>query len=312
MGAALHRKQRIFVTGGGGFIGSAVVAYLAERDVPMSVLLGPPNEVVREPPAGVLSARADICDAEALAELARGCDVALHIAGPASVGGSFERPRQYIATHAEGTTAVLEACRRENIKRIVYISSAEIYGRAARQPVTEEQRPDPRSPYAAAKCAAEHVVRAFSNAFGMAACVLRPFSVYGPGQPPYAIVPTIVRQALEGEAIVLADVTPVRDYCFISDVVEAIALACELDRAGFTAFNVGTGVGTSVLQLARAAARESGRDIPIVTGAAATRPKEAEIYALIADITRSRETLRWQPKIALEAGLRRTAALVSK
>lgn len=301
----LATKPRVFVTGGGGFIGSAVVGRLAALDIPLQVLTGAPNDEVKEPPPHVASGRAEITDFDSLCEMSAGCEIMVHIAGPASVGESFHRPTQYASIHVQGTATALDACRKMSIRRFVQISSAEIYGRVERQPISETQRPDPRSPYAAAKLGAEHMVRAFANTFEIEACIVRPFSVYGPGQSGYALVPTILRQALSADAIVLADLKSIRDYCYVDDVVDAILLACDFDRPGVAEFNVGTGVGTSVAQLASAVLEHVGRSIPIVTGAPHLRPRSAEIFELVADVRRAKDILKWEPRTSLSAGLQR-------
>jgi nucleoside-diphosphate-sugar epimerase len=293
------------VTGGGGFIGSAVVESLAALGVPLQVLAGAPEDTIKEAPANVESSRAYITDVDAICDVAAGCQIVVHIAGPPSVAASFDAPERYAFVHVQGTTTVLNVCRKLGIDRFVHVSSAEVYGRSATQPVSEMQMPDPRSPYAAAKLGAENMVRAFANAFGIAARILRPFSVYGPGQPSYALVPTIVRQALTADAIVLSDVRPVRDYCYVSDVVDAILRACDLEIPNLAVVNVGTGRGTSVLQLADAVLAQVGRKIPILTTAPETRPKGAEIYELVADIRLAKDILGWTPQISLKSGLQK-------
>ena len=299
----LARKSRVLVTGGGGFIGSALVEALAALDIPLAVLLGAPEDAGRKPPSNVTAFRADITDVNAISEAAEGCDIVVHMAGPPSVRASFDAPEPYARVHVAGTATVLDACRKANVKRIVYISSAEVYGRAASQPVVETQTADPRSPYAAAKLGAEYMVRAFAHMSGMSAQILRPFSIYGPGQQRYALVPTIVHQALTADAIVLSGLRPVRDYCYVGDLIDAILLACDLDIPGVGVFNIGSGTGTSVLHLAQAILARVGRNIPIRTTGAETRPTMAEIYELVADVGRASDILGWMPLTPLSVGL---------
>src|SRR5262245_8140770 len=125
----LHGRT-IFVTGAGGFIGPAVVQTLLERGASVRALVGPSLQGVRVLEAPCLeNAAGDITDQALLAELAHGSEVAVHLAGPASVARSFEQPAEYVRAHVQGTLAALEACQKTRVARFVYVSSAEVYGR---------------------------------------------------------------------------------------------------------------------------------------------------------------------------------------
>ena len=236
--------------------------------------------------------------------LVDGCDTVFHLAGPASVATSFDAPAEFVRAHVAGTATVLEASRRAGVSRVVHVSSAEVYGAPERNPVDESHRLQARSPYAAAKIGAEHLVESYRLAHEMRITMLRPFSVYGPRQSRGGVIADIVRQLLAGEVVGLVAPSVVRDFCFVDDLVEAMVSAAS--PAGLPGtFNVGTGAGVSIAALARAAAEAVGRDV-IVRARDADRPRRAEIQELVADATRIRAALGWRPRTSLVEGLRRT------
>jgi nucleoside-diphosphate-sugar epimerase len=303
-------EKTIVVTGGGGFIGSVVVDLLVRSGARVRTLVGAPGDEVQEPPAQVTSIRADITDSSALRELTAGADVVIHLAGSASVAASFESAVEYSRVHVGGTTALLDVCRRLSIPRFIYLSSAEVYGRPYKNPVREDFPLQARSPYAAAKISAERFVEAFAYGFGMQAVVLRPFSVYGPGSPSESLIGTILRQARRDDSIVLRDLKPTRDYCYVTDLAEAILCSCTAQVPEFCIANIGTGIGTSVADLARLILQILGRNIPVIESSEKKRPGSSEIYNLIADPTQAEAILGWVPRTTLRAGVERIIQLM--
>ena len=299
------RGQAVVVTGAGGFIGSALAAELLHLGAVVRALAGAPGQDTSKLPAGLAPVHADITDQAVLDDIAAGTAVCFHLAGPPSVAGSFEAPLEYARVHVLGTLAMLEACRRAGVRRFVYLSSAEVYGRSDAARAGEDVPLAPRSPYAAAKAAAEQYVAAWARATGLETVVLRPFSVYGPGLAERSVLGTILRQACGQEEIVLADLRPVRDFVYLDDVVEGMLRAATLPVQGRT-FNLGTGVGTSVETLARTAMRAAETRVPLRCDSSRRRPSEAEIHHLVADPTRAAEALGWRARVPLEDGLRRT------
>jgi nucleoside-diphosphate-sugar epimerase len=303
----------IVVTGAGGFIGASTVRALVDKGTRVRALLGAPGQQITPPPFNVCSAEADILDSHTLDELLVDADTVVHAAGPPSVADSFLSPLEYARVHVTGTVSVLAACRRKNVSRVVYISSAEVYGRPSSQLVSEDEPLHARSPYGAAKVGAEQFVEAFVCEGGGDAIILRPFSVYGPGMSRRSVVGTIMDQAHNGHSISLKDLRPVRDYCYISDVVDAVILSCLAPIDGIHVCNIGTGEGNSVEQVARLAMSVFGRVMPITELGSGKRPAGSEIHYLVANTDRAHIALGWKSKISLRQGLELMAsAMLSK
>ncbi len=293
--------MKAFVSGVGGFIGRTVVGALARRGDTVIAHVGPPGLGLAAPPQASHAVHCDIADAAELEPLLRGCQVVVHLAGPASVAASFEAAESYVRAHALGTAALMSAARAAAVPRFVYVSSAEVYGRADDARVREDAPLRPRSPYAAAKAGAEAIVGAAARAGGPSAVVLRPFSVYGPGQRAESLLAQIVAQALRGNEVALRDLAPVRDYVHAEDVARAALLACDAAVDELAVANVGSGVGTSVAALAEAVFAVLGRHGTI--RALGADRGAAEIYRLVADPTTATELLGWRSRIGLRSGI---------
>jgi nucleoside-diphosphate-sugar epimerase len=298
-------SRRIVVTGAGGFIGSTLLRFLSPYATDVRAVLGAPGDTVWQPPCHHQAYFADILDGPRLTELMQGADVVVHAAGSPSVRDSFDEPGKCAAVHVLGTVAVMQACRAAQVQRIVYLSSAEVYGRPSCNPVREDCPIRPLSPYGAAKASAETFVRTMALKDEMQCCILRPFSVYGPRQSQGSLVASILSQSMQGENIWLNDLKPVRDYCYVQDVAEAIAIGCVADLEDCTC-NIGSGRGTDVNQLAEMILHLQRIEIPIRQKNGSDRPEGTEIYELIADIGSAATVLGWKPRTSLIAGLRET------
>jgi len=235
--------------------------------------------------------------------IVKGVGAVVHLAGPASVRESLEKPGDYFRVHVDGTATILEASRRAGILRFVYISSAEVYGRPVDSPVSEDYALQPRSPYGAAKVGAEFAVRAYVASFGMTAVILRPFSIYGPGSAVESLFGTIERQLRTSNNVELADLRPVRDYCYVGDLADATVRAIGSPLTGLTIINIGTGEGTSVSALAMLAAGVLNRRVTVSEDATARRAPATEIFELVADPRKAAEILGWTAKTPLADGL---------
>lgn len=296
----------IGVLGANGFIGSRVLQALIRSGKTPLAIHGP-GAIPRSIPERIKSVTCDLTAAEDLARMISGLDVIIHAAGPPSVRRSFEIPEHYQRVHVEGTAALLRACHKSRVHQVIYISSAEVYGRPDVNPVREDHRLHARSPYAAAKIAAEKTIEVYAELYDLNVVVLRPFSVYGPNPNPESLFGTIMRMAKD-DAIHLHDLRPIRDYCHVDDLADAVLRASCWNAGGVETFNIGTGVGTSVADFADLVVRSIGVDLPIVQSNSPSRSGSTEIFELIADISKARTLLGWNPEIALKEGVRRVVS----
>lgn len=297
--------RTILITGAGGFIGRAVVQALLQHGAYVRALLGPEDRALVPDPSTLEQLRADIRDVDSLRNAVRGVDTVIHLAGPASVAESFRVPHEYASVHVTGTASVLSQCSDAAVSRFVYISSAEVYGQPRSNPVREDHELRARSPYGAAKIGAEQFVTAFAHAVGMEALILRPFSVYGPGHSPGSVIATMLRQAELEPAIVVQNLAPIRDYCFVGDVAEAIVRACHVAVSKPAVINLGSEVGTSVGAIARLILELKEMTLPVVQAQPRDTPRPTDIDCLIADATRARRILDWSVETSLVEGLQR-------
>lgn len=291
------------MTGAGGLIGSAVVRELHRAGLQVTAHLGPPGYAGVPPPPGVRHGTAEITDLPAVRALCRDVVAVVHLAGPPSVAASFRDPVGCARSHVVGTATVLQACADAGVRRLVHLSSAEVYGAAGPDPVAEPAPTRPRSPYAAAKLGAEHLVTSWTGRAGLGTVVLRPFSVYGPGSPPTSLVGTVLRAVATGDAVEVRSLATTRDYVHVEDVARAVALALRHPDGGAPVFNVGSGTGTSVATLASLAMAGAGRVLPLRETGQDDRPAGHDLDVLVADVRRAQDELGWVPGIALADGL---------
>ena len=297
------------VTGGAGFIGSHLVEALAERGERVRVL-DDFSTGRRENLAAVADhielLEGDVADPETVERAVAGCDYVLHLAAIASVQASLENPRRTHQVNVNGTLNVLEAARRASVQRVVFASSAAVYGDHTALPLREELPPCPLSPYAATKAAGEAYCSAFHASYGLPTVALRFFNVYGPRQDPAnpysGVISIFAARIARGERpVIYGDGKQTRDFVYVTDVARAALLVCEQEAAVGDVFNVAGGKQTSVLRLA--AVLNQVLDTSLTPTFAPARSGEVRFSQ--ADVRRAREALEWEPQVTLQEGLSR-------
>ncbi|GAB4522977.1 MAG: SDR family NAD(P)-dependent oxidoreductase [Anaerolineales bacterium] len=297
------------ITGAAGFLGSTLANTLAREAHEVRAL----DDLSTGDPAAlhedVMFTRGDVNDRPKLWTLLQGVDCVYHLAARVSVPESILYPREYNAVNVGGTVSLMEAMRDVGVKRVVYVSSGAVYGDQNQQPLSEEMRPRPRSPYAVSKLAGEFYVRTIGMLWGIETVVLRVFNAYGPGQhlpashPP--VIPNFLRQALRGGTLVThGNGTQTRDYVFVDDVVNALVAASTAPQAVNEIINVGSGTETSVQALVEMVIRLTQSRATIVQNSHTA----SGVARMCADIQRARTLLGYMPRVSLEEGLRLTLA----
>lgn len=308
-------SRTVLVTGAAGFIGSHLVEALAARGDEVRAFVrynsagatGFLSELPAELRGRVRVVAGDVRDAEAVDAAVRGCAAVFHLAALISIPYSYEAPESYVDVNVRGTLNVLQACRRHGA-RLVHTSTSEVYGTPDTVPITEEHPLRAQSPYAATKVGADQLVLSFHRSFGMPAVVLRPFNTYGPRQSTRAVLPQILVQLLAGRPeLRLGATTPRRDLTFVADTVDGFVRAAESDAALGRVVQLGTGRDVSIGELAKIAMQALGREVPVVCEAERLRPDASEVMVLQSSPALARALLGWEPKVALEEGLRLTA-----
>ncbi|MEW6404587.1 MAG: NAD-dependent epimerase/dehydratase family protein, partial [Chloroflexota bacterium] len=249
--------MNFLITGAAGFLGSSLANHLAREGHQVRGLddlsTGDPKSLSPD----VHFTRGDVSDRPKLWTLLQEVDVVYHLAARVSVPESILYPRDYNAVNVGGTVALMEAMRDVGVGRVVLASSGPVYGDQGQQPLKEAAIPNPRSPYAVSKLAAEYYVRTIGNLWKIETVSLRIFNAYGPGQhlpashPP--VVPHFLKQALHGGTLVVhGDGSQTRDYVYVDDVVSAMVAASTAPNVNGLVINVGSGRETSVTELVNA------------------------------------------------------------
>jgi UDP-glucose 4-epimerase len=297
--------MRFLVTGGAGFIGSALANRLMREGHHVRVIddlsAGDPTHLLPE----VNFTRGSVTDKPKLWRLLRGVDCVYHLAARVSVPESILYPREYDTTNVGGTVALMEAMRDAGVSRVVLASSGAIYGEQPRQPVIEELSPHPTSPYAVSKLASEYYVNTIGDLWGIETVALRIFNAYGPDQaipPSHApVIPQFVQQALrKGSLVVHGDGKQTRDFVYIDDVVEALVTAATASGINRQVINVGLGQETSVNELVRTIEQIAGCEIHSLN----VPTESGGVSRLVADLTLARRKLKYEPQVDLKTGLR--------
>lgn len=296
--------MNFLITGAAGFLGSTLANQLAREGHQVRGLddlsTGDPKALSPD----VHFTRGDVNDRPKLWTLLQEVDCVYHLAARVSVPESILYPREYNAVNVGGTVSLMEAMRDVGVRRVVFISSGAVYGDQGEQPLQVTAPPNPRSPYAVSKLAAEYYVRTIGDLWGIESVCLRVFNAYGPGQrlpashPP--VIPNFLRNAVRGGTLVVhgsGDQT--RDYVYVDDVVRAMVAAATAPNINHDIINIGSGAETPVRELVRLVLEVSNSHAEVVYNP----QTDPGVSRMCADLSLAREKLGYRPRVSLLEGL---------
>ena len=301
--------MRVLVTGGTGYIGSTAVEILRNQGFDISILddcsMGHADTV----PPGVRFTQGSLLNSAEVAQALTDCDAVMHFAGKSLVGESVEKPDLYHSVNVDGTRILLDEMHKQSISKIVFSSSAATYGEPKVVPILETSETKPTNPYGATKLAIDQMITEESATHGISAASLRYFNVAGAlkagrgwlaerHNPETHLIPNVLRSTVDNPVKIFgtdwptADGTCIRDYVHVVDLIEAHLKALNsLGKRGHEIYNLGSGSGYSVREVVAAASAAIGHQIPFVDS-----PRRAgDPAVLIADISKAKSHLEWQP-----------------
>lgn len=301
--------MRFLITGGAGFLGTALANKLVEQGHQVRVLddvsAGDPSRL----DSRVLFTRGDARDIPKLWTLLKGVDGVYHLAARVTVPESILYPVEYNAVNVGGTVALMTAVRDAGVKRVILTSSGAAYGQQALQPVREDAIMHPDTPYAVSKLASEYFLHSIGELWKIETVALRIFNAYGPHQPlppsHAPVIPRFLKQIISGGSVVMFGAgQQSRDFVYLSDVVSALIAAATADRVNRSIINIGSGQEVSIDELVTRIERVTHH-----TAHRLSNEEEASgVPRLVADIRLAGEMLNWKPRVSLDEGLQRVVA----
>jgi len=311
-------SKKVLVTGAGGFIGSHLTERLFERGAKIRAFV----RYTSRADEGFIKyfsddlkkdmdiVYGDIRELETVVKAVDGVDVIFNLAALVGIPYSYIHPQEVIEANTIGTLNLLMAARDTGIEKLVQTSTSEVYGTARYVPINEDHPKQPQSPYSASKIAADAIALSFYHSFDLPVALIRPFNTYGPRQSDRAVIPSIISQALTKDSLTLGNMTPTRDFTFVTDTAEGFIKVAESAKSVGTEINIGSGREISIEDLTRKIISLVGRDIVVERDEERLRPAHSEVERLCADNTRARDLLGWLPKVSLTQGLEETISFI--
>jgi len=305
------KNKKILVTGGAGFIGSALVRELLKEGAKVIVYdnfvtgdLSNLEEVKKE----IKIVKGDILDPN-LAQIFKQnkIEVVFHLAAEPYIPACYERPEKFFQVNAYGTLNVMLAAKKAKIKRILQYSTSEVYGTAIYAPIDEFHPTNPCSTYGVSKLAADRLCFTLYHEQKIPIIILRQFNVYGPRETQPYVIPEIITQLNKGKELKLGNIKASRDFTYVDDATRGAIALMKCNQAVGQVFNMGSGKDFSIKEIAQKIAKLMGRkNIKIKIEKQRLRPLDVE--KLQANYFKMFTLAHWEPRIDLEEGLKRTIA----
>lgn len=309
------QSTRVLVTGGDGFIGSHLVELLVEAGAQVTALSqynsfndwGWLEQLSCLSDIQVVSG--DIRDPHFCRDLVKGAQLIFHLAALIPIPYSYRAPSSYVETNINGTLNIYQAAIAHSVRKIVHVSTSEVYGTAQYVPIDESHPLRPQSPYSATKVGADAIAYSFHCSFGLPLLIARPFNAYGPRQSGRAVIPTIISQIAAGNRrIKLGDVDATRDFTFVKDTCRGLIAVAGSAKASGEVFHIGSNYEITIASLFSLIAELMNSDAQIEFDAERQRPSKSEVGRLWCNNERLRAETGFVPQTTLRDGLKETIA----
>jgi NAD dependent epimerase/dehydratase len=306
-----HKK--VLVTGADGFIGSHLVEALVQAGHEVTALAqynsfnhwGWLEDIDCRSQVRVVSG--DVRDPHFCRQLTKGMDVIYHLAALIAIPYSYVAPDSYVDVNIRGTLNICQAARDNGVGLVVHTSTSEVYGTARYVPIDEQHPLQPQSPYSASKMGADAMAMSFHNAFELPLVIARPFNTYGPRQSARAVIPTIITQIATGKrSIKLGDVTPTRDFNYVTDTCRGFMALANCSAAIGQTVNIGSNFEISVGDTVALIRELMNSDVSFEVDEARLRPEGSEVFRLWCDNSRIEALTGFKPQVDIRAGLGKT------
>lgn len=315
----IFKMNNVLVTGADGFIGSHLAELLVQEGFKVKALSqynsfnhwGWLEDVNCLEEIEILNG--DVRDPHYCKQITKNVDVVFHLAALIAIPHSYVAPDSYVDTNVKGTLNICQAARENGVKRVIHTSTSEVYGTAQYVPIDEKHPLQPQSPYSASKIGADAMATSFFNAFGLPVTIARPFNTYGPRQSARAVIPTIISQIASGKKqIKLGDVTPTRDFSFVTDTCRGFLALARCDEAIGQTVNIGSNYEISIGETLSLIRELMSSDVEFVTDEQRLRPQKSEVFRLWCDNSKIRELTGFEPAYSIRDGLQATIEWVTR
>jgi NAD dependent epimerase/dehydratase len=305
--------MKVLITGADGFIGSHLTELLVQEGYDVSALSlynsfnnwGWLEDACCKGQFTVLSG--DIRDPFYCKDITKNVDIIFHLAALIAIPYSYRAPYSYVDSNVIGTLNICQAALENGVNRVVHTSTSEVYGTAQYVPIDEKHPLQPQSPYSASKIGADAMAMSFFNSFELPVTIARPFNTYGPRQSARAVIPTIISQIAAGKKqIKLGDVTPTRDFNYVTDTCRGFLELARCEEAVGEAVNIGSNFEISVGDTLNLIRELMNSDIEFLGDSERIRPEKSEVLRLWCDNTKIRNLTGFEPIYDIRTGLKAT------
>lgn len=303
----------VLVTGSDGFIGSHLVEELLKRGAKVRAL-AQYNSFNNwgwleglEASENLEIITGDVRDPFFCSSIVKGTDVVFNLAALIAIPFSYVAPASYLDTNVQGVINMCQACLTHKTKKLVHISTSEVYGTAQYVPIDEKHPMQPQSPYSASKIAADAFAMSFYNAFDLPVAIARPFNTYGPRQSARAVIPSIITQIAAGKKeIHLGDLSPTRDFNFVTDTAKGMIAIAESEETIGQSVNIGSNFEISVEDTLNLIKEMMSSEVEFIQDKKRLRPEKSEVFRLWCDNTKIKELTGYAPEYDIKSGLQET------